>query len=158
MDEDNMQRLTHFYLVVNSTQSLSQCDYNTGCHFTVKFDDFLNFTSADYEVALVDFSYCVDDLEMRQLWKPLFIYLDIVEPQSVLGLQERLLRYTCVKRGKFLMEKFEHPYYVPVSKIRTDEMTFSIKNPLTGRHATSLDSTTTCTLHFRKRKTLWLTV
>ena len=158
MDEDTVQTLSDFYLVVSSQQSLSICDYNTGCFFTVKLDDFIDFRDHDYEVALVDMSFCVEDAEMRQMWKPLFINLDIVEPTNVLGTLQRLLRYTCVKRGKFLMEKFDHPYYVPVSKIRTDEMTFSIKNVDTGLDATSLDNKTICTLHFRKKRSIWLTV
>ena len=152
-----MESLSHFFISVNSIQSKDTCDYNTPSFFTVLFDTTFNFSVTDYEVALMDLSCTSIDDPPRQLWKPIHINLDIVEGQNVFGREQRLLRYTCIKRGKYYIEKFNPPYYVPVSKISTDEMTFHINNAESGTQANSLSDITALTLHFRKRRRLWLT-
>lgn len=139
----------NFYCIIHSEKSRDLFPDNTAAHFRVALPRILNF-SRDYECALMDFSYTAKFPDKRPL-REAFICLNIAAEQLT-GTDRRcsLLRYTTLKKGKFYMETFPVPYYIPVKPIRTNILEVYIKDE-DGTISSFIQGKTTCTLHFRKK-------
>ena len=146
----------HMYMTVNSKQNIDEFTSNCPSSFRFRLDSMIDFTSNDYEVAPLDFTCTMQDKQEMDGMIPVFIYLDITQRQCVHGKKQHLIRYTCLRKGKFQNKKFDDPRYVPVQPYKTDTMTINIKNADTEVDFTHLENVTRCTLHFRRRRTLWL--
>ena len=151
---DNME--DNFYLLINSEQSKNYYTNNTPSHFHVGLNEFINFTDCQYECALVDFSCTTTNFDDKQSLAEVYICFNIASEQLIGGRMCSLVRYTTVKCGRFQMEKFVLPYYVPIKPLKTNMLEVYIKDA-DGKELSFLRSTTKCTFHFRRRKILWLT-
>ena len=152
---DNME--DNFYLLINSEQSKNYFTNNTASHFHVSLNEFINFADCQYECALVDFSCTTTNFDDKQPLAEVYICFNIASEQLIGGRMCSLVRYTTVRRGRFQMEKFVLPYYVPIKPLKTNMLEVYIKDA-DGKELSFLRNTTKCTFHNRRRKTLWLTI
>ena len=157
MSLETMQTWSGFYLTISSKQSKDLFPRNKPCSFRVRLNERLDFLTMDYEVALVDITCSIRKLKDNLIWKPIIVNLNIVENQNILGISDSALRYTAIKIGSPQNYEFNHNRYVPVCRIRANELEFTINNGMTHSPATFMTNVTTCTLHFRKKHSIWLT-
>ena len=144
----------NFYLLINNEQSKGYYPNNSSANFKICLDQFINFTDVTYECALVDFS-CTT-INFQPPLEEVYICLNIVSEQLIGGSRRRLARRTTVKRGRYQMEKFQLPFYVPIKPVASNMLEVHIKGA-DGKDVSFLKNTTTCTFHLRRKKKLWPT-
>ena len=94
-------------MTVNSEQSRDYYPTNTPADFSVYLDGNINFSYEEYDVALMDITFSTVNIPNAPNWKTIFINLDLVEYQNVLGDHDYLLRLTNVKpRGRYQFQQF----------------------------------------------------
>ena len=145
------------YLIVenqpNSSELISEPE-----RFTVKLDYMLDFTTNDYEVALVNMTCTVGTQNRnRELNKltPILVYLEQVKRQYHRDSWQTIIRYTCLRKDRFQVKSFSDRWYIPLQPYKTDTFTFSIRQASDRMEFTGLKDITTCSLHLRRKKSMW---
>ena len=136
-----------FYFTFNNKTSEYYFSDNSANNFRICLEQKLNFYD-QYECALVDFSCTTEYFDTTT--KEISIHSNLCEQQLVGDTQDYLIRCTVVNRGRYQMEKFNHPYYMDVRPIKTNCLYVHIKDE-NGKSASFLNNVTTCTFHFRKQ-------
>ena len=120
---------------------------NSASRFKVCLDDYIDFADHYRSCALLDFACTTQDIGNQV--RNVYIYCNVTAEQRVGGRWESLLRYTTVRRNRYQLEQFAHPYYIPLKSIRGNYLEIYIRDE-NGQEVSFLKGTTRCTLHLKQ--------
>ena len=139
-------RQQDLFMTVSNRHCQSLYPNNSPGHFKICLDEYIDLSDYYTTCALLDISLTTDDIKQV---RNIYICSNVAAEQYLGNKLEPLMRYTVVARNRYQMEKFAHPYYIPLKPIRCNYLEIYIKDE-DGDIVSFLKNTTTCTLHFKK--------